>query len=51
MDSQRDSINQIEHIVSLVQDWQMDDVQRFYDPNFNFMNDSKWLPQPEPKRK
>ena len=53
MDSQRDADKQTEPVVSLSllpTQWEMNDVREFYDPNFDFMQGSEWLP-PVTKRK
>ena len=54
MDSQKDADKQIEPIVSpslLPNEWEMNDVEEFYDKRFDFMQDPEWLPPPEAKRK
>ena len=53
MDSQRDADKQTKPVVSLSllpTQWEMNDVREFYDSNFDFMQDSEWLP-PVTKRK
>ena len=47
MDSKCHSDSQVKEIVSpslLPQEWEMDDVRKFFDPRFAFM-DSEWLPR------
>lgn len=54
MDSQRHAAKQINTVVSpslLPNQWEMKDVEEFYDKRFDFMQDSEWLPLPETKRK
>ena len=54
IDLQRDAGKQIKPIISpslLPNRWEMNDVNEFYDENFDFMQDPEWLPLPETKRK
>ena len=44
MDSQRDGEKQVVSLSLLLQKWEMDYVENFFDERFAFM-DSEWLPR------
>ena len=50
MDSQSDAERTDPVVSPSLLQWEMKDVRDFYDPNFDFMQDSDWLP-PLTKRK
>ena len=52
MDSQSDADKQTDPVVSpsLLQ-WEMKGMRDFYDPNFDSMQDSEWLPPPTKRKK